>query len=47
MGPAIDNIESDDDGIEFLSLIAPNEWNKSEYFIGTFVLNHDNKWIKR
>lgn len=34
------------DGVNTLSLIAPNEWNKKEFFIGSFVLNHDNKWIK-
>jgi len=32
-----------DDGIEFLSLIGPNEWNKE--FIGSFKLNSDKKWI--
>jgi hypothetical protein len=32
-----------DDGIEFLSLIAPNEWNKE--FIGSFKLNSDKKWV--
>lgn len=30
-----------------LSLIAPNEWNKSEFFIGAFTLNSENKWIKK
>jgi len=34
------------DGVNTLSLIAPNEWNKKEFFIGSFILNHDNKWIK-
>lgn len=29
-----------------LSLISPNEWNKKDSFIGSFVLNSDNKWIK-
>ena len=37
----------DFDGEKTLSLIAPNEWNKGKYFIGSFVLNHDNKWIKK
>jgi hypothetical protein len=32
-----------DDGINFLSLIGPNEWNKEH--IGTFKLNSDKKWI--
>jgi len=32
-----------DDGINFLSLIGPNEWNKE--YIGTFKLNSDKKWI--
>jgi len=32
-----------DDGIEFLSLIAPNEWNKE--FVGSFKLNSDKKWV--
>lgn len=32
-----------DDGINFLSLISPNEWNKEH--IGTFKLNSDKKWI--
>ena len=36
----------DFDGQKTLSLIAPNEWDKSEYFIGSFVLNYDNRWIK-
>ena len=34
------------DGVNTLSLIGPNEWNKSEFYIGTFLLNSDNKWIK-
>lgn len=29
-----------------LSLIAPNEWNRSKDFIGEYILNLDNKWIK-
>lgn len=32
-----------DDGIHFLSLIAPSEWNREH--IGTFKLNSDKKWI--
>jgi hypothetical protein len=32
-----------DDGVNFLSLIAPNEWNKEH--VGTFQLNSDKKWI--
>ena len=32
-----------DDGINFLSLISPTEWNKEH--IGTFKLNSDKKWI--
>jgi hypothetical protein len=33
-----------DDFSYFLSLIAPQEWNKTH--IGTFLLNSDKKWIK-
>jgi hypothetical protein len=32
-----------DDGINFLSLISPQEWSKEH--IGTFKLNSDKKWI--
>ncbi|MFZ4105068.1 DUF2452 domain-containing protein [Flavobacterium sp.] len=32
-----------DDGVNFLSLIAPQEWNKEH--VGTFKLNSDKKWI--
>lgn len=32
-----------DDGIDFLSLISPQEWNKEH--IGTFKLNSEKKWI--
>jgi hypothetical protein len=32
-----------DDGLNFLSLISPQEWNKEH--IGTFRLNSDKKWI--
>lgn len=28
----------------FLSLIGPNEWNKP--YIGSFILDSNNKWIK-
>ena len=31
------------DGFPFLSLIAPQEWNKEH--LGTFKLNSDKKWI--
>jgi len=31
-------------GINFLSLIGPNEWNKEH--IASFKLNSDKKWIK-
>ena len=30
-------------GVLFLSLIGPNEWNKEH--IGTFKLNSDKKWL--
>jgi hypothetical protein len=33
----------DEKGINFLSLIAPNEWNKEH--IGTFKLNSEKKWV--
>ena len=32
-----------DDEIEFLSLIAPNKWNKE--FIASFNLNSDKNWV--
>jgi hypothetical protein len=32
-----------DDGVNFLSLIGPQEWNKEH--IATFKLNSDKKWI--
>lgn len=32
-----------DDGVNFLSLIGPQEWNKEH--IGTFKLNSDKKWV--
>lgn len=31
-------------GDVFLSLIGPNEW--SQPYVGSFVLNSENKWIK-
>ena len=30
-----------------LSLIAPNEWGRGKDYIGEFLLNSDNKWIKK
>jgi hypothetical protein len=33
----------DKEGLNFLSLIGPEEWNKEH--IGTFQLNSDKKWI--
>ena len=30
-----------------LSLIAPNEWGYEKDYIGEFLLNSDNKWIKK
>jgi hypothetical protein len=32
-----------EDGINFLSLISPLEWNKEH--LGTFQINSDKKWI--
>ena len=32
-----------EDGVNFLSLISPQEWNKEH--LGTFKLNSDKKWI--
>ncbi len=32
-----------EDGINFLSLISPTEWNKEH--LGTFQLNSDKKWM--
>ena len=29
-----------------LSIISPTEWNNSQYFIGSFTLSSDRKWIK-
>ena len=31
-------------GNTFLSIIEPNQWNYD--LIGSFIYNHDNKWIK-
>lgn len=33
-------------GENTLSLISPNEWSKGDFYVGTFILNSDNKWIK-
>ena len=30
-----------------LSLIAPNEWGRGKDCVGEFLLNSDNKWIKK
>jgi len=30
-----------------LSLISPNEWSRGKDFVGEFLLNSDNKWIKK
>ena len=30
-----------------LSLIAPNEWGCEKDYIGEFLLNSENKWIKK
>jgi len=30
-----------------LSLIAPNEWRRGDDFVGEYLLNSDNKWIKQ
>jgi len=32
------------DGISFLSLISPTEWNQP--YIGSFKLDSENKWVK-
>jgi hypothetical protein len=37
------HLYTDNQGIYFLSLIAPQEWNKEH--IGTFKLNSDKKWV--
>lgn len=38
------HLYNSNDGIHFLSLIGPNEWNKEH--IASFKLNSDKKWIK-
>lgn len=35
------------DGVNTLSLISPNEWNRHDEFLGSFTLNSDNKWIRQ
>lgn len=37
------HLYANNDGMNSLSLIAPNEWNKEH--IGTFKLNSEKKWI--
>ena len=37
------HLYSGTDGINFLSLISPTEWNREH--IGSFILNSDKKWI--
>jgi hypothetical protein len=37
------HLYSGEDGVNFLSLISPQEWNKEH--IATFKLNSDKKWI--
>jgi hypothetical protein len=37
------HLYKDNDSNNFLSLIAPEEWNKEH--VGTFRLNSDKKWI--
>jgi hypothetical protein len=34
-------------GVNTLSLISPEHWNKKDSFIGEFVLTSDRKWIKK
>ena len=34
-------------GVLTLSLIAPNEWNRGDDFLGEYLLSSDNKWIKK
>ncbi|WP_395049472.1 DUF2452 domain-containing protein [Flavobacterium sp.] len=38
------HLYNSNDGIQFLSLIGPNEWSKEH--IASFKLNSDKKWIK-
>ncbi len=33
-------------GVNTLSLLSPDDWNKHDCFIGGFVLNSDRKWIR-
>jgi len=33
-------------GKKTLSLISPNEWNKKEFYIGSYKLTSDGKWEK-
>ncbi|MEO6177071.1 MAG: DUF2452 domain-containing protein [Flavobacterium circumlabens] len=37
------HLYKDNNGVNFLSLIAPEEWNKEH--VGTFRLNSDKKWV--
>ncbi len=34
-------------GVNTLSLISPEEWNKKDSFMGTFELSSDRKWIRK
>lgn len=34
-------------GVNTLSLISPDEWNKKDSFMGTFELSSDRKWIRK
>ena len=34
---------TNDEGIHFLSIIAPHEWNKE--YVATLKLNSDKKWV--
>lgn len=33
-------------GVNTLSLISPQEWKKTDCFLGSFTLNSDNKWLR-
>jgi hypothetical protein len=37
----------DFNNVKTLSLLSPKEWNKSDSFIGEFILTSDRKWIKK
>jgi len=37
----------DFDGQLTLSLIGPTEWSRGKQFVGEYLLNSDNKWIKK